>query len=201
MSLKEVAQRAAGVLAKVRERLLQSSRVEIPVEYDGVHVRRHQDVGVDAESLVCVAIVETVGDNPARALRYKNRQPIHDAIGHEVDRGVGSDPVAFHVDRRRRGGHAVDDWNGRQRVGDRGLSVAMLREFLETFGRVPVRGRETRAQQVGDPRTTEAGDTRTIEQGNLTPALAPGEREPPFSQSRKWGQTPEAPMNPPLPPP
>jgi hypothetical protein len=108
-----ITQLPPGELPEIGECPQQPFRIEVAVEYDQVHVRRHDDERVDAQLLLAVAQGQAVRDDLAGRLADENGQPFHHGVGEEVDGSLGLDTVALHdrdcrrmADRRQEMGAA-----------------------------------------------------------------------------------------------
>jgi multidrug efflux pump subunit AcrA (membrane-fusion protein) len=99
MASSKVAQLASGELAKVRQRATEPLVGKVAIKNDHVHVRRHDDEGVDPEVLVAVAESETLRDDPEGRLRNEHRQPFDDRLDDKVNGRVGVDAITLHGQR------------------------------------------------------------------------------------------------------
>ncbi len=75
-------------LPKVRQSGFERCGVECLAEEDGMEVRRHYHVGIDAKTFVLVTEIQAVGDDLARLLVNKNGQLIDHGQCHEVNRAI-----------------------------------------------------------------------------------------------------------------
>lgn len=88
------------------------------VKHDCVQVCRHDDVGVDPEAFLVVAVCEAFGHDVEGCFRDKDGQPVDHGVGQVVDAGVVGDAVDF---------HCGSIWEGvAERGGGRDLSVARI---------------------------------------------------------------------------
>ncbi len=92
----EVAQAAPSESPKLIEGGCKPCGIMFMLEDYCVQMGGHDDVGVDAQALVLLAVHKAVGHDAAGRFGDENREPINDRVGNVVDRCFVANAVGFH---------------------------------------------------------------------------------------------------------
>ena len=94
--LAEIGQLSAGELAHIPQCTAQAFIVKILVKHNQMNVCGHDDVGIDTQCFMVVAIVEAFSDNQAGFFSDKNGQPFDDGESQVINSGPILDLARFH---------------------------------------------------------------------------------------------------------
>ena len=125
-----VGQHPASVTPEGVEGLREAGRIVPMIKDYRVQVRRHDDVGVDAQPFLRMAEGEAVRQKTARPFTHEHGQPGHDAVGDKIDQRIIVYAVRLHGNRvvesgggctaKGRGDLRSEEWHGPETMPQQG---------------------------------------------------------------------------------